>query len=231
MATRARVLLTGLDQDTLRRFVGPLQARGLETHHAPWTDDLPDLVLDQRFDAVVVRFPVLDVPLGRFLSALRSAASPCRHAGVVLLARSDRLEQARQLIGHGVNRVVAGDAPREALAQTVGELMAVAPRIPLQASARITAKVPERPGTALCQTVNLSFTGMLVRGHSHYPVGALVEFELLLPGEEHPLHGAGEVARYAEPAREGVHGFATRFLAFDGSDRDRLELFLEGRLN
>jgi len=226
MAARLRILLTGFEQSDLRRFLPPLSASGLQLHHVPWGDDVLELVLAESFDAVVVRFPAEGFPFARFLSSLRSPSGRCRTCGLVLLAAAGSEERACQLLGHGVNRVLPLDAPRSELARVVVELLQVAPRVPLRLPARLLRREAERRSTALCQTVNLSASGMLVAGFAIYPVGLLLDFELSLPGDEAPVRGAVEVARRSNPTREGVEGFGARFVEFRDTDRLRLESFL-----
>jgi hypothetical protein len=226
MATRVRVLLTGLEQSELRRLLPPLAAYGLQLHHVPWGDDAIDLVLAERFDAIVVSFPAEGASLARFLSSVRSASGLSRDCGLVLLVAAGSEERARQLVGHGVNRVVPLDAPRRELAQVVVELLQVAPRVPLRLPTRILLKDKDRRSASFCQTVNLSTSGMLVAGFAIYPVGALLDFELTLPGDQLPLRGGAEIARHANPTREGVEGFGARFVTFRDTDRLRLEAFL-----
>ncbi len=229
MATRVRVLLTGLEQTDLRRLLPPLAAYGLQLHHVPWGDDAIDLILEERFDAIVVLYPSEGAALARFLSSVRSASGLSRDCGLVLLAVAGSEGRARQLIGHGVNRVVPLDAPRRELAQAVVELLQVAPRVPLRLPTRVLLTEKDRRSAAFCQTVNLSASGMLVAGFARYPVGALLDFELTLPGDERPVRGAAEIARHANPTREGVEGFGARFVTFRDTDRVRLETFLSSR--
>lgn len=226
MAIRVRVLLTGFEQGDIRRLLPPLEAFGLNLHHVPWGDDAFELILAERFDAIVVRYPPEGAPFARFLSSIRSPSAPCRACGLVLLAVDGSEERARQLLGLGVNRVVSLDAPRQELAEVVAGLLQVAPRVPLRLPTRLLLRERDRRSAAFCQTVNLSSTGMLVAGFAIYPVGALLDFELSLPGDDRPVRGAVEIARHANPTREGVEGFGARFETFEDTDRTRLEAFL-----
>lgn len=229
MATRVRVLLTGLEQSELGRFLPPLAAYGLQLHHVPWGDDAIDLVREERFDAIVVSFPAEGASLARFLSSVRSASGVSRDCGLVLLAVAGSEERARQLVGHGVNRVVSFDAARRELAEAVVAVLQVAPRVPLRLPTRVLLQDNDRRSATFCQTVNLSTSGMLVAGFAIYPVGALLDFELTLPGDQRPIRGGAEIARHANPIREGVEGFGARFVTFRETDRLRLEAFLSSR--
>ncbi len=229
MGSRVTALLTGFELDEGRRVQRRLSARGLDAWEMEWSADLVDVVLERRFDAVVVRYPLPGPSLARFLTALRGADSPCRHTGLVLSVREDCVDLAREFLGHGVNRVVPAAEPVDRLVEAVFDLLEVAPRQPLQLRARVVVQRPGLPAISLCQTVNISRTGMLLRGFGHYPVGAPLDFELVAPSGGPPIRGRASVARQALPEREGLEGFGARFLALAADDWDRLDGLLEAR--
>ena len=70
------------------------------------------------------------------------------------------------------------------------------------------------------RVVNISLSGMLLDRSPLLPVSTRCRFELSLPGS--PVCGSAEVVRHSRPGRERVHGFAVRFLDFEGPDRERL---------
>jgi hypothetical protein len=231
MSRTRQVLLTAVDAHLENKAIEPLRDKGWQVRSVPWDDAAGDLVTTTAFDAIVIGFPVAGVALGRFLSAVRALESPCRRCGVVLLARPDAERQARQFVGHGVNRVVAtSDLPLR-LVRTVAELLRVAPRVELRLPTRIMLRLEDRPSQALCQTENVSVSGMLVRGFDNYPKGTSFDFEISLPDDDDPLRGVGEVCRTANVARENVRGFGARFTSFAETDLERLEELLDREKN
>jgi len=179
------------------------------------------------FTAVVAAYPLNRTGFGLLLSATRARASACRQAGFVAVAGAGKLDDARRLQGRGVNRVLSEDQPIGDVVQALVELLEVAPRLPVRVTVRITLHEQERRLETFCQTENVSATGMLLRRHTVTRPGTLVEFQIQLPGHDEPVEGSAEIIRVANPDREGVEGFGTRFLAFNGSSRERWQEYLE----
>jgi len=106
-----------------------------------------------------------------------------------------------------------------------------APRLRTSAPVRMRLRHRGHEVATLGQTVDLSLTGMLVRGSNHYPVGTGIDFALELPGlGDESLHGRATIARRAGAVREGVHGYGVAFIDFESGDDDRLRSYLESRL-
>jgi hypothetical protein len=80
----------------------------------------------------------------------------------------------------------------------------------------------------LCQTENLSATGVLVRG-PQLEIGTVFAFELVFKDHPTPLRGRARVVRHTNP-REPVKGFGAHFLSFDGEGRERLAEYLSSRI-
>jgi diguanylate cyclase (GGDEF)-like protein len=72
--------------------------------------------------------------------------------------------------------------------------------------------------------VNLSEGGMLFMTADRLPVGALLDFALVLPGDEREIRASGRIVR-VEP-REGRFETAIRLIDIEPADRVRLTLFI-----
>lgn len=228
---RPQVLVTGVSSQWAEELGRSLEPHGLTVHEATWEDAVLDLVERVPFAAVVAAYPLGRSGFGLLLSAARARASACRPAGFVAVAAPGVLEDARKLLGRGVNRVVSADQPVGEVVRGLMELFQVAPRLQLHVTVRVTVHESERRLETFCQTENVSATGMLLRRRSATQPGTLVEFQIQLPGFEDPVEGSAEIIRVADPEREGVAGFGTRFLAFNGTSRERWQEFLESSLH
>ncbi len=230
--TTQLVLFTGLDDLSCARMATAIRSRGHDVLQTPWTDDTIDLCAKTRFDVIVASYPIPAAQFGRFLSAVRSKASACHRAGLVLLTAPGALDDGQRLIGRGVNRVLSRDSSPIYLQQAIDDLLRVAPRLVVHASARIVPRRKERgPHVALCQTVNVSSTGMLLRGWAHYPVGTHFDFQLHFQGNDSPIRGEALVARTTNLERERFDGFGARFVSFEDADEHRLDAMLRQELN
>ncbi len=224
-----QVLVTGLGETCQESLVRELEKRGHTVHVSPWGDAILDHVERIPYRGVVTGYPLPGAAFGILLSAIRSRASASRNAGLVVISDPDSVGDARRLIGRGVNRVVDGSQPVNRVVRELTALLAVAPRIVSKLPAKIALRMGDRPLSVLCQTENLSLTGMLVRGCTHCAPGARVAFRIELPDEDEPVEGIAEITRKADPLREGLQGFGARFLLFDGEGQDRFQSWLEAR--
>jgi CheY-like chemotaxis protein len=179
------------------------------------------------FDAVIIGYPLVTGDLYTLLKGVRQTSSPSRHAAVLLLASRTSIGDAREYVGRGVNRVVSDDDPEQILQGAVAELLGVAPRIPLRVPLRVEAALDKGMWRSLCQTENLSMTGMLVRTPQAFPEGTQVRFEITLPNDIAPLRGQGVVVRQADYFRERVHGVGVRLVSFDEKGRRRYESYIQ----
>lgn len=81
----------------------------------------------------------------------------------------------------------------------------------------------------LCQTVNISASGMLIGLPNPHAVGSKVEFEIYIPGQW-VFKGAGRIIRHTTPEIEQVRGVGVLFGEFAGDGRRRLFQYLVAEL-
>jgi hypothetical protein len=217
-------LIFGVDVAAFQSISSRLRRVGYISDWVGTSAEAIDLVTLLPFDAIVALFPLVDTTSRQFLGAVRRPDGPCRSAAVVLLARDEHLDEANHLVGQGVNAVFPLADAAELLAAKLRSLVEVAPRFPLRVMSRLRGRMA---GTStLCQTENISATGMLMRGDQHLPVGGEVHFELTLPGDTKPLRGTGLVVRHTFERRERVSGLGIRFVTFEEDGQVRLQLYL-----
>jgi CheY-like chemotaxis protein len=175
------------------------------------------------FDALVVGYPLPDMAMQPFLDAVRKPDSPCRQAAVVLLASRGTQVEAEALVGRGANRVVSLENPLGQLPHALFRLLEVPPRFAVRAISRLHVQLASGTSLTLCQTENISSSGMLIRTDHGYPIGTKMDFELTLPGEGKPVRGYAVVVRHTVPHREPISGVGVRISSFDTGDKPRFE--------
>lgn len=220
------VLLVGVDDKTRDRLAPALQARNYYEEVISDGQGALAMLSLLPYDAVLVSYPLLDTPLQPFIAAVRTAESPCRHAAVVLLATRRQRDEAESYLGRGVNTVFCLEDPPEALPRVLDNMIDVAPRHALRTMSRLEIELKLGTAKVLCQTENLSMTGMLIRTDQAYPVGSKFTFELTFPGDRDPIRGRAEIVRHTLKNRERITGVAARFLPFPPEDQRRLETHL-----
>jgi CheY-like chemotaxis protein len=224
--TTPRVLIVGRDAPALRRIVPLLRRNNFEVVTVGSGEGALGLVRGEPFQLVVVHFPLGEPPFSALLSAVRDPRSPCRHAGMLLLVPPHRLDEANAYVGKGVNRVVALDCLPEQLLHAVADLIGVAPRVALRAVVQLEVRVTEGRDLTICQTENISLSGILVRGAGRWAPGTKLGFELTLPGLSPAIRGAAEVVRRTVRGREGIEGTALKIVSFAGNGQELVERFL-----
>lgn len=187
------------------------------------SDDRLEEALERSYQAIIIMFKRRTAILGRLLSSIRSRMSPNHEAGVVVMAERLMEDEAKKLIGRGVNRVVSIEAPSEELISAVESTIKVAPRAEFRTSVELEISLPQRILQALGQTENLSESGMLVRGFHHYPPGTAFRFRFTIPGTELVIRGQAEIARQTDLSRERLKGFGARFTQLDDESKKALE--------
>ena len=103
--------------------------------------------------------------------------------------------------------------------------LAVAPRKEARFLARLEIKLGGAKDMILCQTENLSASGMLIKTERRYDKGTRIDFEFSLPDDARPIVGVAEVMRHTMVGRDKVGGIGVRFLSFGGDSQRRFEAY------
>jgi hypothetical protein len=206
-----------------------LQRAEFDVHAVEPSEFVLDLVLGTTFELLIVGYPLPEVDLHELLLSVRESNSGTRSAGLLLLAEPGFLEAAQGLVALGANRAVSLDWSASRLWQAVGDLLNVAPRVMMRALVYADVEATNGDDRSLFQTVNVSISGMLLRGTDAFSPGSHFDFVFCLPGEPRPLEGTAEVVRRADADRECVQGLGVRFVHLRDDAKYRLERFISSR--
>lgn len=229
MVERSTVLVVNVGSEEFDKVEPLLGREEFEVDRFPRASMALELIESVGFDVLVVGYPLPDISAREFLQRVRRSDSPCRATPLLLLARSEDLDAAGELVGYGANRVVPMEETAQQLQQEVTDLLEVAPRREVRTMVRLQVKVDDGKQLAMCQSENISRSGMLIRAGEAYEIGTEVSFEFFLGQHSTPVVGCGEVVRHTTPGREDVVGMGVRFSSFEKNGRKRLERFLEDR--
>lgn len=220
--SRGSVLLVGFDQAGAEALHDVLERQRFTVATAT-----PAAAIEQAsavaFDALVASYPLSTDSTQAFLSALRRPSSASRRAAFIFVVTSAARSNAEAFLGWGANRVVGvEDAPRM-LPGLLDRLLRVAPRVNVKAVSRLDLASQALSHRVLCQTVNVSATGMLVRLPRVLPLGSEVRFELLLRPDFAPVSGRARVVRHTMERHEPYTGVGITFSELHGDGETRLE--------
>ncbi|MBZ5588219.1 MAG: PilZ domain-containing protein [Acidobacteriia bacterium] len=215
-------LVVGVDQQTFEKVSKVLSAVKFFADYAETGTTALESTSFLPFDAIVTGYPLPDMQMQTFLDAVRKKDSPCRQAGLVILALRGMLPEADTFVGKGANRTLALEDFPDELPQVLFRLLEVPPRFPMRAISRLKVQLSWGTSQTICQTENVSAHGLLIKTDHPYPVGTQMAFELAIPGERSPVRGFAVVVRQTQEKRERVTGLGVRFSSFEGEDLKRL---------
>ncbi|MDY7094207.1 MAG: PilZ domain-containing protein [Acidobacteriota bacterium] len=228
-ASHSRVLVVGVDAETFAKLQPMLDRASVEVDRFPRARASLELVTAVRFDLLIVRSPLEDMSLGEYLASVRVPESKSRRSSLLLLVSDGDTMAAQAFLGRGANRSIALSESEEHLQQAVSDLLHVAPRIGARIFASLQVQVAEDQSLTMCQTENVSATGMLIRTNVNYPVGTMLDFEFNLPTGGEVVRGSAEVVRHTVVGREAVAGVGVRFASFNPGSEDRFRQYLESQ--
>ena len=220
------ILVVGVSPEEYARVAPFLDREGFDIDRFPGAAGAIDLLSAISFEAVIVRFPLHDMVIDSFLAAVRAKGSACRRSPLVLLA-AVAAQEAGAYIGHGANRVVHLEDTQHEIQRQVSSLLSVAPRKSARFVTRLEVKMGGAKDMTLCQTENISETGILVTTEKRYELGTKIHMELTLDGDSRAIVAVAEVVRHTLTGRDKVGGLGLRFLSFAGDSQRRFQAFLE----
>ena len=185
-----------------------------------------ELISQVPFEMLLVRYPLPDMPMDAFLQQVRREGGPCCRSSLLVLTTGGLELEARRFIGQGANRTINLEASGTEIQESVSSVLHVAPRKAARFMARMEIRIGDSKDMVICQTENLSASGMLVRTQERYDLGTRIEFEFQLPEDPRPVRGMAEVMRHTKPGRDSVGGIGMRFVSFAGDSQHRFELYL-----
>ena len=221
MEEHKSILTVALDDETAERIAPLLNRQSLVVRSLDQGTVALKLAHRDRFHLVICRYPLPDMKLREFVTAIRADGSASKDTSLLLLTIPEMATEARHGVQGGPFLVFSGQEPLGSLGQGAAHLLQVAPRYAPRISTRLRTNLKEDAELFKGLIVNLSRSGMLVKEIPMLPVGAVCFFEFTLPNGE-IIRGQAEVVRHAKPHRERVMGFAMRFIDFEPGGLDAL---------
>ena len=161
-----------------------------------------------------------------FLKSLAEKGPASNGPAMALLADEHLLPELEPNLDERHRFLSAHLAPEELqrrILELIGDTPRVAPRLMLRLEVQLGAGKLLR----MCQTDNISESGMLVRCQEPIAIGSEVRLALSLPRSAEPVQAKAEVVRQTDPDRESVQGLGLRFLEFEGQGGKALSEYLK----
>jgi len=214
-----RVLLYNFPPEMMALRLGLLSRPPFVVDHPTRPVNLVRCLETTRYRMVILGLPAGDVQFECVFPLIRGMGRPSSRCIFIVLAPPDRLDALQPYVGRGLNALLSRSAPSEDLEAEITRLTRAAPRLESRHMVRLKARAPRVPSPLICQTDNISTSGMFLSTTIKVPVGTIIDFELDLPGREWPVQGEARVVRHALPEREKRDGMGVMFLTLRGEGR------------
>jgi hypothetical protein len=220
-----RVLTVGVERTALESVPPGLIGEAFELDSVPTLRSAIAIMTEVRFDLIVIGHPQPGFDMGRFLRILRDQSCASKAAKVIVLAREPEHPELVGLHAHAVeivakNEVLIGDLTSKALDG--------AQRVQLVLIVRLEVELPYGKSIRICQSENVSESGMLVRSDDTVPVGTVGLVSFQLPRTDRPTEARVRVVR--ETVAGEIPGIALHFDEFQEDSEAGLLSFLAARM-
>ena len=223
---KSAVLVAGVPVGSFGELAPVLDRQKLTVIQVSSYEDLVMYANAARVDLIILGPDLTGMSLKGVIHTIRSRSSASRNASLLVLAEPGSEDNVRQLIGHGVNRVMLTvDSPNH-IGLQVADLLDIAPRATLRLSTRMLVEVEDGFEEALAAVVNISAKGLLLETDADLEPGQHVIISIDIGPQLEPVAAKAEIVRKANPEREGIEGIGAQFLAFAGDSQKQLETVL-----
>lgn len=221
------ILTVALDPETFERIAPVLKRSSLSVQAVTQASAALDFAAQKKYSLVICRYPLPDLKLREFVSAIRGPSSASKTASLLLLTIPEMVSEARSGVHGGPFMVFSGQENVGTIGQGTAHLLQVAPRHAPRISSRLQVNLEEDTEAFQGWVVDLSVSGMLVTDSPMLSVGSACFFDFTLPTGD-VIRGTGTVVRHAAPRREKITGFAIRFVDFQPGCAEALEAWCQG---
>ncbi len=225
-AKRPVVLVAGIPRSSFDELAPVLDRHKVTVVQVTSAEDSAMFAHSERVELVILAAEPTEMSLEEVVRAIRSKSSASNTTSFLVLAQPGKEDEARRLIGRGVNRVMLAVDPPKFVSQQVAELLEIAPRTTLRLTTRLLVEVADGSEEVLGAVVNMSAAGLMLETDADLEPGQHVVLSIDIDNQDEPVSAKAEVVRKADPDRDGVKGIGVRFLTFAGDSRERLEAIL-----
>ena len=223
---RPLVLVAGMARSSFEELAPVLDRHKLTVVQVTSAEDAMRYAHSDRVELVIIGVDPTEMSFDDVIRTIRSESSASNRASLLVLATPGKEDEARGLIGRGVNRVMLTTDPPKLVALQVAELLDIAPRSTLRLATRMLVELADGFQKELGAVVNISAAGILLETDADLEPGQHVVLSIDFDPAVEPVSGKAEVVRKADLEREGIRGVGVRFLSFAGDSRQRLETIL-----
>lgn len=224
---RQNVLVVEVDSERFDKIAPLLQRKHFDVDRFPGARGALELVTVVPFRALIVGYPLRDVPFETFFRAVRGEGSASRQAPIALLARTTHFEEANAYLQRRIQLVISDQEEPAQVEQKLSTFLGILSRTEVRILVKLNVTMTDnRQERFMAQTKDISASGMFVSTNRKYPKGSKAVFEFVLESDSKPFSGLAEVVRCSEQG-DRIQGMGLRFMQFRKNTQDNLKRALD----
>ncbi len=189
------------------------------------------LATNVSYELIIAEYPLPDLSIVDFLGILRAPKLPCEKTPIMLIAEDEYAEGvAKHVENQDSIAVLSQSTAAEHLQRELAMgLSSVAVRKDSRLLVQIEAEMDAGSLMRVCQTSNLSESGLLLHTSRLFPVDTEASISFNLPGDPRTIEGTIKVVRHADPQRERMPGMGVEFTRLPNISRHKLRDYVADR--
>lgn len=195
-----------------------------EVHRAGSGGDALQQFLSNPCDLAIVDEQLSDMPGAQLAACLREMEGG-KTLSILLLGGSPGDPPPP-----GVNKLLPKPVVRMDFHQACGALLAVASRKEARLLVYVQVLGFVHTGFFLCNSMNLSATGILIITSRKLKIGEPIELQVTLPREREKVKVTGEVVREAKEVQSKLFAYGVRFNNLGDEDKARIRTFVHEQM-
>jgi response regulator RpfG family c-di-GMP phosphodiesterase len=200
------VLVAGIARSSFDELAPVLDRHKVTVVQVTSAEDSTLFAHSERVELVILAVEPTTMSLEDVVRTIRSESSASNKTSLLVLATPGKEDEARRLIGRGVNRVMLTVDPPKFVSQQVADLLDIAPRTTLRLTTRLLVELADGSEEALAAVVNMSADGVLLETDADLEPGQHVILSIDIDNQDEPVSARAEVVRKADPDRDGMEG-------------------------
>jgi hypothetical protein len=231
MEQKKKILVIVPQQEIYEKLEPVLQRDSLDVSRSANATSSLILATNVTYDLIIAEYPLPDLSIVDFLGILQAPTLPCEKTPIVLIANDEHVEGvAKHVEGKELITVLAQSSAAEHLqAELARGISNVAIRKDSRLLVQIETEVDAGSLMRVCQTSNLSESGMMLHTSRLFPVDSEASVSFHLPGDPRTIEGTIKIVRHADPEREQMSGMGVQFTQLGNTSRDKLRDYVANR--
>ena len=231
MEQKKKVLVIVPQEDLFLKLEPILKRDSIEvTRSANATSSLI-LATNVVYDLIVAEYPLPDLSIVDYLGILKAPSLPSAETQILLISQEDQIAGLQQHTDSDERVTVV---PQKSSAQFLhsalaGSLSSVADRKASRLMIQFEAKLGAGKLMRICQTSNVSESGLLIHTTRLMPLKTEMDVSFYLPGDPRPIDCRVRVVRHSDSQREEKIGMGVEFVHLPQAAREKLRDFVDGK--